>query len=101
RRLELARELLEGGELEKAVLVAAPGLTQATSPGIIFLVLLRQKSAPRADQIFSAMIEATANDPASDATSISLLSSYVFTPSTLLTVTRNGLLMNPWTDPIP
>lgn len=101
RRLQLARQLLESGELDKALLVATPGLGQVTSPGIIFLVLLRQKKAPRADQMFHSLLEVTANDPTADATSISLLSSYVFTPSTLVTVTRSGLLMNPWNDPIP
>ena len=100
RRLQLARQLLESGELDKALLVATPGLSQITSPGIIFLVLLRQKSASRADQMFRSLLEITANNPAADATSISLLSSYVFTPSTLVTVTRSGLLMNPWNDSI-
>lgn len=101
QRLQAARQLLEGGELEKALAFAEPGLTRATSSGIIFLVLLRQKSTPRADQLFNALLERTAADPLSDATSISLLSSYVFTPSVLVTSTRNGLLMNPWTDPLP
>lgn len=101
QRLQVARQLLENGELEKSLAFAEPGLTRATSPGIIFLVLLRQKSAPRADQIFNVLLERTAIDPLSDATSVSLLSSYVFTPSVLVTSTRNGLLMNPWTDPLP
>ena len=101
QRLQVARQLLESGELEKSVTFAEPGLSRATSPGIIFLVLLRQKSAPRADQFFNAMLERTAIDPLSDATSVSLLSSYVFTPSVLVTSTRDGLLMNPWTDPLP
>lgn len=100
RRLQLARQLLDSGELDKALSVAVPGLAQVTSPGIIFLVLLRQKAAPRADQLFRSLLERTANNPAADATSISLLSSYVFTPSTLVTVTRSGLLMNPWNDSI-
>lgn len=101
QRLQVARQLLESGELEKSVAFAVPGLTRATSPGIIFLVVLRQKSAPRADQLFNIMLDRTAIDPLSDATSISLLSSYAFTPSVLVTSTRDGLLMNPWTDTLP
>ena len=101
QRLQVARQLLESGELEKALAFAEPSLTRVTSPGIIFLVLLRQKSTPRADQIFSVLLDRTAIDPLSDATSVSLLSSYVFTPSVLVTSTRDGLLMNPWTDPLP
>lgn len=98
RRLELARQLLEGGDTERALLVAKPGLNRVTSQGIVFLVLLRQKNADLADQGFAALLEKAAVDPTADATSISLLSSYVFTPSVLVTVTRNGLLMNPWLE---
>ncbi len=101
QRLQVARQLLESGELEKSLAFAEPSLTRATSPGIIFLVLLRQASAARADQIFNAMLERTAIDPLSDAASVSLLSSYVFTPSVMVTSTRDGLLMNPWTDALP
>jgi len=101
QRLQLARQLLENGELEKSLAFAEPGLIRASAPGIIYLVLLRQKSAPRADQLFAALLERTPGDPLSDATSISLLSSYVFTPSVLVTSTQNGLWMNPWTDPLP
>jgi hypothetical protein len=64
---------------------------------VIFLVLLRQKNAGSADKLFSSLLERTSNDPNADATSVSLLSSYVFTPSVLVTSTRNGLVMNPWT----
>lgn len=101
QRLQVARQLLENGELEKSLAFAERALTRATAPGIIFLVLVRQKSAPRADQIFNVLLEKTVIDPLSDATSVSLLSSYVFTPSVLLTSTRDGMLMNPWTDPLP
>jgi hypothetical protein len=101
KRLQLARQLLENGETEKALLFAEPALNQVTSHGIIFLVLLRQKNTALADQIFSSLLERTVSDPIADATSVSLLSSYVFTPSVLVTSTRNGLLMNPWTSTRP
>jgi hypothetical protein len=101
KRLQLARQLLESGETDRAVLFAEPGLNRVTSDGIIFLVLLRQKNAALADQLFSSLLERTAGDPIADATAVSLLSSYVFTPSMLLTSTRNGMLMNPWTTTLP
>jgi hypothetical protein len=101
RRLQLARQLLESGEIEKAMLLAEPGLNRVTSQGIIFLVLLRQKNAGAADQLFNSLLERTSGDPFADATSISLLSTYVFTPSVFVTSTRNGLLMNPWTESLP
>lgn len=101
RRLALARQLLESGETEKAVLLAEPGLNRVTSHGVIFLVLLRQKNTASADQLFNSLLERTSGDSVADATSISLLSSYVFTPSVFVTSTRNGLVMNPWTEPLP
>jgi hypothetical protein len=101
KRLQLARQLLENGETEKALIFAEPGLNRVTSQGVIFLVLLRQKNAGSADQLFASLLERTSNDPIADATSVSLLSCYVFTPSVLVTSTRNGLLMNPWTATLP
>jgi hypothetical protein len=101
KRLQLARQLLETGDLEKALALAQPGLNHVTSQGIIFLVLLRQKDSARADQLFAFILERAASDPTADATSVSLLSSYVFSPSVLVTSTRNGLLMHPWTTTLP
>jgi hypothetical protein len=101
KRLQLARQILENGETERALLFAEPGLNRVTSQGIIFLVLLRNKNAVLADQRFSSLQERTASDAMADATSVSLLSSYVFTPSVLVTSTRNGVMMNPWTTSLP
>ena len=101
RRLELARQLLENGEVERAILFARPALKYATSQGIIFLSLLRQKKSELADELYAAMLHQTASDPYSDATTVSLLSSYLFTPSLLVTATRNGRLSNQWTDSLP
>ncbi len=101
RRLQLARQLIESGETEKAIRIAQPGLDRVTAQGVIFLVLLRQKNARFADQIFDSLLDRSSGDPVADATSVSLLSTYVFTPSVFVTSTRNGLLMNPWTEELP
>jgi len=98
KRLQLARQLLENGQTDSAVAFAQPGLNRITSDGTIFLVLLRQKNAALADQLFSTLLDRTAADPLADATSASLLASYALTPSVLVTFTRHGLLMNPWTS---
>jgi hypothetical protein len=101
KRLELARQLLEGGDVEKALLLANPALNRATTQGIMFLVTLRKKNATLADQLYKSLLKRTANDLTADATSVSLLSSYILTPSVLVTTTRSGLLMNPWTETLP
>ncbi|HEX8719873.1 MAG TPA: hypothetical protein VF736_04470 [Pyrinomonadaceae bacterium] len=101
RRLELARQLLEGGDAERAVLFAKPALGAATSPGIIFLASLRQKEPALADDLYAALLRRAAADPAADATTVSLLSAYVFSPSVLVTATRNGRLSNQWAESLP
>lgn len=101
KRLELARQLLEGGEVERAILFAEPGLKQTTSQGIIFLVALRQKKPAVADGIYTALLRIAATDPATDATVVSLLSTYLFTPSILVTATQNGRLSHQWSETLP
>jgi hypothetical protein len=98
RRLELARQLLEAGEVERAGQFAAPALNYTTSQGIIFLVALRQRQPELADRLYMTLLNRAATDPAADATTVSLLSSYVFTPSLLVTATRNGRLSNQWSE---
>lgn len=101
KRLRLAQQVLENGETDKALLIAESALTRVTSQGIIFLVLLREKNAALADNIFGSLLEITVTDPAGDATSVSILSSYVFTPSVIATCTRNGVVVSQWTTPLP
>jgi len=102
KRLALAQQVLENGETNNALLIAEPALDRVTSQGIIFLVLLRQKNAAPADQLFSSLLERTATDATADATSVSILSSYIFTPSVIVTATRNGVFVNQWhSTPLP
>src|SRR5947209_4133668 len=101
KRLELAIQLLEGGDVERAMLIADPALDRATPQGIVFLTGLRQKNAAAADRRFATLLARAATDPLADATSVSLLSSYVFTPSVLVTVTRRGSITNQSERPTP
>ena len=102
KRLALAQQVLENGETNNALLIAEPALDRVTSQGIIFLVLLRQKNAAPADQLFSSLLERSATDVTADATSVSILSSYIFTPSVIVTATRNGVFVNQWhSTPLP
>jgi hypothetical protein len=101
RRLELARQLLETGEIERAMLFAGPALKYTTSQGVIFLSLLRQRKSTLADELYAALLNQAAGDPFADATTVSLLSSYLFSPSLLVTATRNGRLSNQLADALP
>lgn len=100
-RLELARQLLEGGDAKRALLFARPALEFTTSPGIIFLSALRRKDPALADGLYVALLQRAATDPTADATTVSLLSAYAYSPSVLVTATQNGRLSNQWADPLP
>ena len=90
-RLSLAGGFLEAGELERALQFADPALIRATESSIWFLVKLRDKNAPAGDQHFAALLALAAADPASDANTVSMLTSYAFTPSIYLKVGPAGI----------
>jgi hypothetical protein len=89
-RLELARQLLQNGDAERALQFAAPALQQPTREAVFFITDLREKSPDAADRIFAALLSRVAADPSSDANTVSTLSSYVFTPHLSITVDRGG-----------
>ncbi|MDT4953223.1 MAG: hypothetical protein QOJ02_1361 [Acidobacteriota bacterium] len=80
QRLRLATQLLQDGETERALQYADPALDSVNIDAINFLSALREKKAEAADQRFAAMLARAAADPASDANTVSGLSSYAFTP---------------------
>ncbi len=90
QRILLAREFLEEGDTERALQVADLALDIVTTRGINFLSMLREKDQAAADKRFAAMFQRAAADPSSDATHVSVLSSYAFTPFMTLVVRGNG-----------
>ena len=90
QRLEAAGDLLQQGETERALQFADPGLVTVTMPGLQFLSDLRQTNAAAADQRFAALMARAANAPNTNAGTVSLLSSYIFTPGAFLYVTPTG-----------
>jgi hypothetical protein len=79
QRLSLARQLL-ATDVERALQFADPALGFVTMEGIDFLSYLREKDAAAADRRYLAMLAIAANSLQSDANTVSLLSSYLFTP---------------------
>jgi hypothetical protein len=90
QRLEAARDLLQMGETERALQFADPGLVTVTMPGLEFLSKLRQTNAAAADRRYSAMMARAANAPDTNAGTVSLLSSYIFTPGMFFYITPTG-----------
>jgi hypothetical protein len=90
QRLKLAREFLLTDETARAVEFAAPALTQISTDSVAFLSFLRQTDAAAADRLFAALVARAQADPASDANTASVLSSYVFAPGQFSLVFRDG-----------
>ena len=89
QRLNLARQLLST-DVERAVQFADPVLTSITRDAIDFLSYLREKDAAAADRRYSVLLGRAAGDLQSDANTVSILSSYIFTPHIFVTFTGNG-----------
>ncbi len=90
QRLQLARRLLEDGEVERALQFAAPALDSVNIDSIFFLSALREKNAEAADTTYATLLARAARDPDSDANTVSGLSSYLFTPFLYVTFERSG-----------
>ena len=90
-RLRLASELLETSNTGRALEFADPALTRINSQAIEFLVSVREKDAVTADRRFASLLTIASADAASDANTVSMLTSYAFTPSIYLVVSRSGI----------
>lgn len=90
QRLRLATQLLQDNDLERALQYADPALTSVNVDSISFLSALREKSAAEADKRFAALLQMAMADPASDANTVSGLSSYAFTPFLYITFSKDG-----------
>lgn len=89
QRLSLARQLL-ATDVERALQFADPALGTITRDGIDFLSSLREKDAAAADRRYVAMLANAANNFQSDANTVSVLSSYLFTPHIFVTFNEGG-----------
>ncbi|HYN86293.1 MAG TPA: hypothetical protein VER32_13680 [Pyrinomonadaceae bacterium] len=90
QRLNLATQLLEDGEVERALQFADPALYPVNIFGANFLDRLRELNAAAADERYMRLLARAASDPAADANTVSLLSTYVFTPFMYITVGPDG-----------
>lgn len=90
QRLQLARRLVEDGQIERAMEFATPALDSVNVDSIYFLSTLREKNALLADSTFNSLLIRASRDPNSDANTVSGLSSYLFTPFLYVTFQRDG-----------
>ena len=101
-RLRTAVDLLEAGEVERAVQIADPALGSVNASALEFLARLRPKHAKAADERYAALLMRAAAAPSSDANTASLLASYLFTPSLFVTFSpTGGSNANQWARAFP
>ena len=89
QRLRLANQLLDT-DVERALQFADPALGTITMEGLNFLSFLRDKNPAAADQRYARMLALADTDLKSDANTVSLLSSYLFTPHLFVTFEPSG-----------
>jgi hypothetical protein len=89
QRLTLARQLLDT-DVARALQFADPALATLTRDGIDFLSSLRDKDAAAADMRYTSYLTRVAADLQSDANTVSLLTSYLFTPHVYVSFSNTG-----------
>jgi hypothetical protein len=90
QRLTLARELLDN-DPERALQFAGSELATISVFTVDFLSWLREKDAVAADQRYATMMDTAARNVLADANTVSLLSSYLFTPHAYVTFNGGGM----------
>jgi hypothetical protein len=90
KRLQVAKTLLDDGQVERALEFAGPALDQVNASSIAFLCALRAKNPEAADQRFALLLARAELDPLSDANTVSGLSSYAFSPGFYVTFSADG-----------
>lgn len=93
RRLSLAREFLHADDAARAAQFAALALTRVTHDAVNFLSLLHSRDAALADRHFASLLSLAAADPLADANTVSLLTTYAYTPGHSVIALRDGSSM--------
>jgi len=89
QRLNLARQLLDT-DVERALQFADPALGVISRDGLDFLSDLRDRDPAAADQRYLRLLANAAASLQSDANTVSLLSSYLFTPHIFVIFSGGG-----------
>lgn len=91
QRFELAKELLNAGDITTAISYAERGLGSVSMQSVDFLASLREKDAAQADNRYRAMLDRARLDPQADANTVALLASYIFSPHVYVSFQGNGV----------
>lgn len=91
QRLGLAEELLAAGDVDRALQFADNALDIVSVETVNFLSSLRDKNPAAADERYARMLANASSNFQSDANTVSLLSSYIFTPHLYLMFSSGGI----------
>ena len=91
QRLSLALELVSAGDVERGLQFADVALGIVGKETINFLSSLREKDAVAADLRYASLLARTNGNMEADANTVSLLSSYLFTPHLFVTFSPGGV----------
>ncbi|HYW70006.1 MAG TPA: hypothetical protein VE961_03160 [Pyrinomonadaceae bacterium] len=94
QRLDAARNMLEAGEVERAVQFFDPVIGMVGQETVDFLSSVRERNAAVADERYAAMLAGATTSQLSDANTVSLLASYLFTPHTYIGYSADGIRTN-------
>jgi len=90
QRFGAAKQLVDAGDIKRALEFADPALGSVNMDSVDFLSQLREKDPAAADQRYAAMILNAPANPQADANTVSLLSSYLFNPHQYAVFMANG-----------
>jgi hypothetical protein len=96
KRLGLAQNLLSTGDVTRALQFADPVLGTVNMSMVSFLSRLRERDAPAADRRYAAMLTNAGSDAPADANTVSVLSSYIFSPQTYVVFNNEGAADGLW-----
>jgi hypothetical protein len=94
QRLDAARQLLAVGEVDKAIQFADPVLGVVSQFTVDFLSSVRERNATAADDRYNAMLSSAVASQLSDANTVSVLASYLFTPHIYVGFDNEGTYTN-------
>jgi hypothetical protein len=93
RRLSLAYEMLDVGEIRRAVEIAAPLMNEGVNASqILFILHLRERAVTEADALYLRLLERAAADSRTDSNAVLLLSTPVISPGLMVFIDEFGSL---------
>ena len=91
QRLNVAESLLRTGDVKRALQFADPVLGSVNITTLNFLTNLREYDATAADQRYAVLLAKTGDNMRADVNTISLLSSYIFSPRAYVFFSSQGV----------